>query len=616
MIKVEDGGLHLVTDNSSQRLDARTIFVAMFEPTSDEHLRLRHLLTGGDLNLRFEAQVSHPSLRVVKGRSNSVELELGLHNSEFVFKAFPKDAYVIDKMTWRPLDQQQFSKIEGELEAYGVTIGETLTPEAYTKLAWTEALEVEILAEPRAIFASFENQSIEPINPKILTGALFPYQESGSKFALASVKAGRGVLLADEMGLGKTLQAIYVLGELSVRRLPGSPTSLVIVPSSNLANWLNEFAKFAPNIDLKVHYGPDRAGMESSLELGDVLITTYDLVSIDLGFLEEIDWGLVVIDEAQNIKNPLTQRSQAVSSLSKSSGMAITGTPIENSLTDLWGIFNFVEPGQLGTLELFKLSYPDTPAAASLLSQQIAPFTVRRSVDDVADDLPEKIEHEVPIFTSSEMNRLYAEFRGAENTPEIGRLQNLRVLCSLASHGSSESAKLTRLMSLLDEVVAGKHKAIVFTSFTDSINGIVDSIRSTYPHIFVDSLDGRKTAARRQEVIDEFSNYPYSGVLVANPMAAGVGLNIQAANYVFHFTPEWNPASVSQATSRVFRRGQTKPVFVYHLFFKDTVEEYMREVLESKRELFKEGLSAFNEDSLARWDMSEALSRVPTTKNQ
>jgi SNF2 family DNA or RNA helicase len=207
----------------------------------------------------------------------------------------------------------------------------------------------------------------------------------------------------------------------------------------------------------------------------------------------------------------------------------------------------------------------------------------------------------------------YSNLGGDPAISDLAKLTKLRQICASPSHGVENSPKILRLLGLLEEVFAAKNKALIFASFTDSIDGLSAAIRSNFPFVFIDTLDGRKTAQQRQEAIDEFSASNLPGVLIANPKAAGVGLNIQAASYVFHFTPEWNPAQVAQATARVHRRGQDKPVFVYYFYFKDTVEEYMLEILASKRALLREGLSAFDEGQLSKSEISEALSRRPST---
>ena len=613
MRAVVEAGLFEIFDYEVPiELNAKTIFRVIFDPSSSEDLAIRKTLKEAQAGLQFEAQVSCPVLRLVATAEGQIVLELRLHNSSTTLSGFPVADYLVDGVVWRPLDFAEFEKFSGILGQQEILIGEPLSPAQFSTLVWELDIDVEIDVDQKVIFSAFEAQENHGINKGLLDATLFPYQESGALYALSSTLAGRGVLLADEMGLGKTIQAIYVLTELAERRLSEQRPSLVIVPSSNLANWIREFSKFSPHLPIALHYGSSRAGVLSSLVLADVILTTYDVVSRDIDFLEDVSWGLVVLDEAQNIKNSGAQRSHAVKRLSKSSGLAISGTPIENSLSDLWSIFSFAQPDLLGELEDFRFKFPDSPESASLLSRKIAPFTIRRSVDDVAKDLPEKTQYEVPIFASPAMSADYSNLRGDPAISDLAKLTKLRQVCASASHGKEESPKISRLLGLLEEVFAAKNKALIFASYTDSIDGLVTAIRSSFPFVFIDTLDGRKSPQDRQEVIDEFSAINLPGVLIANPRAAGVGLNIQAANYVFHFTPEWNPAQVAQATARVHRRGQDKPVFVYYFYFKDTVEEYMLEVLDSKRALLRGGLSAFEDGQPNSSEISEALSRYPS----
>lgn len=594
-------------------LSAKTIFQVIFEPSSAKDLVLRKALKESQKGLQFEPQVSCPELRLVAGKQGQIVLELGLHNSPIILSEFPRADYIIDGIVWRPLDFEEFKRFELILEQNGFSISTSITPEQFSKLAWELELEILIDVDQKTIFSAFESQVNHGLDEGLLDATLYPYQQSGAMYLLSSTLAGRGTLLADEMGLGKTIQAIYVLAALAKKGLSKTSPSLVIVPSSNMANWIREFRKFSPDLQISLHYGSSRAGVLSSLPIVDVVLTTYDVVTRDIDFLDDITWGLVVIDEAQNIKNPSSQRSNAVKRLAKSSGLAISGTPIENSLADLWSIFSFTQPSLLGDLEDFRYAFPDSTQSASVLSRKIAPYTVRRSVQDVAKDLPEKTEYDLPIFASPAMSSDYSDSRNNPGISDLAKLTKLRQICASANHGTYISPKISRLLGLLEEVFAAKNKALIFASYKDSIDGVLAAIRSNFPYVFIDTLDGRKTSQERQNVIDEFSAINLPGVLIANPKAAGVGLNIQAANYVFHFTPEWNPAQIAQATARAHRRGQEKPVFVYYFYFKDTVEEYMLEVLDSKRALMREGLSAFDESHLSPTELSEALSRFPST---
>jgi SNF2 family DNA or RNA helicase len=327
--------------------------------------------------------------------------------------------------------------------------------------------------------------------------------------------------------------------------------------------------------------------------------------------LNEVVWDVVILDEAQNIKNSSAKRSEAVFSLPKNSSVAITGTPIENSLSDIWSIFRFLEPGLLGDEYAFNSRYPDTHASAVELSKQISPFVIRRRVSEVAGDLPERSDYFVPIFLSEEMNLRYEEIRNDPNLHQLPKMQALRQIAAVPSEYTYSSNKVSRLVDLLEEAFSNRDKAIIFASFTNTIDSLVRVIQTKFPNAFVETLDGRKSPQARQEVIDQFDGVAGASVLIANPRAAGVGLNIQAANYVFHFNPEWNPALIAQASARAYRRGQEKNVFVYYLYYRGTVEEYVLKKLEEKQTLQEAGLQELS-DEPTESQLLEALRISPT----
>ena len=570
---------------------------------NDLFANLRMSLPG----LKFKPELAFPCLQIFAGEDNELALRVKLHNAEVYLDRLPDHDQYVYEGVWYPLDLQGFQEIAEKLGEGSIEFGGSLNPIKSAWLIWESGLSIDIEADPEDFRSSLLTSAISEFRSDRLEATLYPYQKTGARFLESMIDHGRGVLLADEMGLGKTLQAIYAIAS-NVDK--AKFRNLVVVPASNLANWLREFDKFAPTLAISLHTGPRRAGSVRTLSIGNVLVTTYDVVFRDQAFLAEIPWDLVVLDEAQNIKNARAKRSQAVTALQKRSSIAITGTPIENSLSDIWSIFRFLDPSLLGDEYDFAMNYPDTNASAVQLSKKISPFVVRRRVSEVADDLPERSDFFVPIFLSEEMNSRYEDLRSDSNKNHLSKMQALRQLTSVPEEYSYASNKVARLIDLLSGAFANSDKAIIFTSFTESVDMLSRVIQTQFPLAFVETLDGRRTPAARQDVIDTFSSRTGASVLIANPRAAGVGLNIQAANYVFHFNPEWNPALIAQASARSYRRGQTKNVFIYYLFYRGTVEEYVLKKLEDKQSLQNSGLQELSEEPTES-QLLEALKLSP-----
>lgn len=426
-----------------------------------------------------------------------------------------------------------------------------------------------------------------------LRANLYSYQSEGLRWLSARANSGLGGILADEMGLGKTLQIIALIAQ---RRSDGGVTgpALVIVPATLLENWNRELTRFAPSLHVYRHSGSGRTRRPSELVKPDVVLTTYETAVIDSAVLEQLTWDLVVVDEAQAIKNPEAQRSQAARRLPRAAAFAVTGTPLENRTLDTWSLADFAVPGYLGSRGDFESTLETEP---ELLSRALKPLVLRREVADVAADLPDKIEADVALEMFLEEARLYDDVREAvrgdrARTPILALLTKLRMFTAHpdcvyggAPQPESRSAKLTRLLEILDELQSPGAKSLVFVAFTQAADIIVASIQRRFG-IPVWPVDGRTPVPERQRIIDKFSSSQGPAVLVLNPSAAGTGLNIQAASHVIHYTLEWNPARESQATARAWRRGQTKPVVVHRFFYASSIDEVILERLRLKRELF------------------------------
>ena len=430
--------------------------------------------------------------------------------------------------------------------------------------------------------------------PVALKANLYDYQRKGLFWMNSMLSASKGCILGDEMGLGKTLQVIAVFQSMKTR---GEMPVLVIAPVSLLENWRRECEKFAPELDVYIHHGHRRTGRYKDLMKHDVVVISYNTASSDLSMLKMIEWQCTVLDEAQNIKNPYSDRAKSVKAITRKSSIAVTGTPFENHITDIWSIVDYVIPGLLGTIETFIHNVPDDLLGAKKIEPILSPIMIRRLVKDVANDLPEKVVISQPIIMSDREVSEYERFRNdvigdtkSGKAITIALLQKLRMYCAhyslcneeICNDPTVDSNKYQRLCEIVDEIVSRNEKVIVFTSYKRMFNLFANDIPKRFG-ISVKTINGDTPVGERQSIVDEFNNRKNAAMLVLNPIAAGTGLNITGANHVIHFNLEWNPALEDQSSARAYRRGQEKTVFVYRLYYKGTVEEVVNERIERKR---------------------------------
>ena len=450
-----------------------------------------------------------------------------------------------------------------------------------------------------------EAQAFEPETPSTLQAELRPYQEEGFRWLSRLSRWGAGACLADDMGLGKTVQALAALLDRG-REGP----ALVVAPTSLVSNWLAEARRFAPTLDTRPYIGTaaSRVGHLEGLGPFDVVVTTYGLLHNDIDALAAIDWNTIVLDEAQAIKNPATKRARAARKLKGGFRLVTTGTPIQNNLMDLYSLFAFVNPGMLGSMKSFreKFALPierdGDPAARARLRRLIAPFMLRRVKAEVLDDLPARTEVTLPVEMSPEEAALYEALRlraledleassrdgsdGGDNRLRVlAHLTRLRLACCnprLVHSEGPESSKLRTFATTLDELRQGRHKVLVFSQFVRHLKLIEEHLVGA--GISYQYLDGATTPKQRTERIAAFQA-GQGDVFLISLRAGGVGLNLTAADYVIHMDPWWNPAAEDQASDRAHRIGQTRPVTVYRLVAKGTIEEQIVELHRHKREL-------------------------------
>ena len=455
--------------------------------------------------------------------------------------------------------------------------------------------------------------------PKALNAELRPYQKEGFKWINEITDLGFGGVLADDMGLGKTLQIIAFL--LSQKK----SKSIVVVPTSVIYNWMDEFEKFAPSIRVGLVHGSKskrdkvlrdfKRGLgikieeenlkEKSYEKYDVLLTTYGTLKNDEKAYENLSFDYCIIDEAQNIKNPSAQATLSVKNIKSRCNIALTGTPIENNLMELWSIFDFVMPGYLFTKERFRERFILDESNLSELKSLITPFILRRLKEDVLSELPEKLEKKYLVEMKGKQKQLYSFYVKAiknqlnenKSSEKSGRdkinlfayLTKLREICLdpslVVPDYTGESSKLTVVKEIVKDASESGKKILLFSQFTSVLKKIEDELNiKDISYLY---LDGGTSAKDRVERVKKFNEDSNIKVFLISLKAGGVGLNLTSASMVIHFDPWWNPAVEDQATDRAHRFGQENKVEVIKLVAKDTIEEKIVLMQEDKRELIQ-----------------------------
>jgi superfamily II DNA or RNA helicase len=450
------------------------------------------------------------------------------------------------------------------------------------------------------------------VEPPGFQGALRPYQREGLGWLSFLTELGLGGCLADDMGLGKTVQLLALLEQRRLDRAENGeehrPT-LVVAPSSLVFNWMDEAARFTPELRTAAYTGPERAEVLERLHAVDLLVTNYALLRRDVLELREVAWDVVVLDEAQAIKNEASQVARASRLLDARQRFALSGTPIENHLGELWSLFEFLNPGMLGRSSRFRSLVKASRSSREgidleFVARAVRPFVLRRRKSEVLEDLPERTEQTVHVELAGDERRDYDELRdhyrasllsgigaepGAVGRESIHVLEALLRLRQAACHPglvdkrrrSKGSAKLEALMERIEEVVESGQKALVFSQFVQFLSIVREALDARgFVHEY---LDG--STRDRRAPVERFQSDPDVPLMLISLKAGGTGLNLTAADFVFLIDPWWNPAVEAQAIDRAHRIGRTKPVVAYRLITTGTVEERVLELQEGKREL-------------------------------
>lgn len=447
--------------------------------------------------------------------------------------------------------------------------------------------------------------NIDKVNyelPKELKAELRPYQITGFRWFKNLSYLGFGGVLADEMGLGKTVQTIaFLLSEKKKK-------SLIVAPTSLIYNWKNEFKKFAPTMKICVLHGEkdERQEMLNDVKIYDVILTTYGTLKNDEDKYEKLKFDYCILDEGQNIKNPLAQSTKSVKNIKAENKFILTGTPIENNLIELWSIFDFIMPGYLDNVHNFKNRFINKENTAIELQKYIKPFMLRRLKKDVIRELPEKIEKNYYVELTKEQKKVYASYvkdikEKMENDEFsddkitiFSYLTKLRQLCLdpfvVLDDYNGKSGKIEEAVSIIENNVLDNHKILLFSQFTSVLKNISKRLcEKNIKHFY---LDGSTNAGKRMELVEQFNNNDETKVFLISLKAGGTGLNLTSADIVIHFDPWWNPAVEDQATDRAHRIGQENVVQVFKLISEGTVEDKILSLQEKKKQLIKDVLDS------------------------
>ncbi len=445
-----------------------------------------------------------------------------------------------------------------------------------------------------------ESQTFKPQLPSTLQAELRDYQIEGYNWLSRLAYWGVGGCLADDMGLGKTIQSLGIILSMAA-----DGPSLVVAPTSVSNNWQSEVSRFTPTLNIKTLSGKNRAQTISELGKFDLLITTYTLLQQENDLLSAVKWQTVILDEAQAIKNAATKRSKAAMALQARFKLLTTGTPVENHLGELWNLFHFINPGLLGTLNRFneRFAIPieryHNREARLKLKKLIRPFILRRIKSQVLEELPPRTEITLEVEMSEEEVIFYEALRQnalevLENSKEkkarhlqiLTEIMKLRQACCnprlISPDTSIASSKLKVFASVVEELLGGNHKALVFSQFIGHLSILREYLDEHGIHYRY--LDGGTSATKRKQEVDAFQSGE-GDLFLISLKAGGLGLNLTAADYVIHMDPWWNPAVEDQASDRAHRIGQTRPVTIYRMVSKNTIEEKIVKLHQEKRDL-------------------------------
>ena len=503
-------------------------------------------------------------------------------------------------------------------------------------------LEIEDIIVPEKFRANidglFDFKQIQKINvPERFIGTLREYQKDGLAWMTFLRRLGFGGVLADDMGLGKTIQAIaYFLILNEEKDISGGNKlpSLIICPTSVIGNWQREIQKFSPSLKVNIYHGSSRLNKKefaNKINEYHLVISSYSIARIEEELFQSLEWDTVILDEAQNIKNPLTKQAMSISKIKSKNRFSLTGTPVENRLSELWSIMNFVNPGFLSKWDKFKKNFAepielyDNKQKQELLKKIINPFILRRLKTDkkIINDLPNKTEIKEYCALTQEQASLYQaivddlleKIKNNDKNRRALIMATLIKLKQICNHPSNylkdsknlqdRSGKIKRLRELIEIILENKEKCLIFTQYKE-MGELLKIDLENYFDSPVCFLHGEQSRKKREEIIDFFQSEDENSpkIFILSLKAGGTGINLTKANHVIHFDRWWNPAVENQATDRAFRIGQKKNVFVYKFITTGTIEEKIDEMIERKLSL-SESLLSKGEMAITEFDNNQ-----------
>lgn len=534
------------------------------------------------------------------------DIQLEIEGEKFsitdVLSRFKQDSYVVLSDGTNAIINTKYME---KLERFFKNSTKTNTKISFFDLPIIEELidnkvSIEKIKQSKNFYSGINEIDKYDVEIPKINATLRKYQEYGFKWLSYLIDNNLGGCLADDMGLGKTLQAIALIAKINEK---SKKRTLIVMPKTLIYNWENEIKKFSPNLSCGIYYGNSRN--KNIFEEVEVIITTYGTIRNDIEQLKDIKFDLIVLDESQNIKNINAQTTKAIMLLDSKDRIALSGTPIENNLGELYSLFRFLNPSMFGTLDEFNQYYAnpiqkenDTEAIEEL-KKKIYPFILRRIKKDVLKDLPDKIEKTLFIEMNSEQKKVYEERRAYYyslinkqiKTEGLGKtkfyilqaLNELRQLtsCPELKNPNVVSSKREVLINGIQDAVENGHKVLVFTNYIKSIESITSDLKKRD----IKYLEMTGATRDRQELVDLFQKDKKYKVFVMTLKTGGVGLNLTAADTIFIYDPWWNKTVENQAVDRAYRLGQDQTVFAYKLILKDTIEEKILKLQESKSQL-------------------------------
>ncbi len=533
-------------------------------------------------------------------------------------KAYEQAQKLMDKTDMSMLEAMRFQLNASKM----MDIPEEACELEVTNGEWLKTV-VEKLTHP---------DSIDPVScGEAFNAELRVYQERGLAWLHFMKTLGLGACLADDMGLGKTIQVIALLNYIKTLK---HEKTLLVVPASLIGNWMREIAKFAPSLKYRIlHPSENKADSREDkdlLEEFDIFITTYGML-LKYDWMKEVTWNTLILDEAQAIKNPGTKQTKTVKQLKAAYKIAMTGTPIENRLSDLWSLFDFLNKGLLGSAKeftSFTKQLKENQNGFSRLKKVVSPFILRRLKTDkaVIADLPEKIEMKTFATLTKKQAALYNTFvnelkskleskeEGIERKGLIlASIMKFKQLCNhpdqylgQSFYAESESGKYARLREICETIYEKRERVLIFTQFKEITGPLKEFLETVFHHKGL-VLHGETPVAKRRDIVEKFQGHEYVPFLVLSIKAGGIGLNLTSANHVVHFDRWWNPAVENQATDRAFRIGQSKNVIVHKFITKGTIEEKIDLMIEEKTKLSKEIIPDIQESWITEMDNKQLM---------